>query len=111
MKFIPMDETERLEYLDEESNITYLIRPNIGEIEIQAQDLMTKLKVEKDNTKAMKLIDDIFDLFIAGWRSTTKIKDFPEDGKPSKMFPFTFKNNMINIIYSLNNLDEDEKKS
>lgn len=111
MKFIPMDQNEYLEYLDEESNITYLIRPIIGEIEIQSQDLMIKLRETTNNIAAMKFIDELFDLFVVGWRSTKKIVDFPSDGHPSKLFPFAFKNEMVNISYRLNTLTDDEKKT
>lgn len=112
MKFvIPMDENERLEYLDKDSNITYLIRPIIGETEIQSQDIMSMLRTETDNIKSMKLIDQLFNIFVTGWRSTNKLPEFPSDNNPSRFFPFAFKNDMINIAYRLSNLSDDEKKN
>lgn len=118
---IPADVNELIPFVDESDDITYYIQPMAGDTEYQCQVLLAPLRNKSDKERddtliSMDITNQLFDLFVKGWKSNIgkKVIAFPEDQKPSKLFKMVDKNKMVfDVILGggINKLTVDEKKS
>jgi hypothetical protein len=111
---IPVNGNEAQKHTDEVSKIDFYLLPMVGDNEYKVHEILSRAKQGEDGLAAIGRTNEIFDLFVTDWKSSSvKLPDFPEDKIPSKLFSMADKNNMVyNVILKhLNHVETEEKKS
>lgn len=108
---IPVDFNEAITCKDEESGVSFSIRPMVGPNEAKLVELISG--GGESDTVSRASIDEIFDMFVAGWsHPELKLPQFPGE-KPHQMFSISDRNKMVFevILKQSKSISSEEKKS
>lgn len=108
---IPVDFNENIKYKDEQSGVVFSLRPMVGPNEAKVVDLLTKNGEEQSVSRSA--IDQIFDMFVAGWsHDKLLLPAFPEKNQ-HQFFTMSDRNKMVLdvILKFTKEVTAEEKKS